>query len=174
MSEEVEKFVIEGQCYCGAVKLAATAKPDVQAICHCTACRRFGGSLVFVTLFPPDKLSVTGDMIVNDPTKEGFHMGYPNGKEVGPVKDTEDGKTKLYQPCGFSIRKTCAKCHSNILNDHGGIVDVNGGVWNWGPEGFQPAFHLNYESAVLKMKDGLPKYKDFPSDFGGSNELMSE
>lgn len=53
-------------------------------------------------------------------------------------------------------------------------MDVNGGVWNWGSTGFQPQFHLNYESAVLKMKDGLPKFKDFPTDFGGSNELMKE
>mmetsp|Transcript_16219 Transcript_16219/g.32640 ORF Transcript_16219/g.32640 Transcript_16219/m.32640 type:complete len:175 (+) Transcript_16219:277-801(+) len=174
MSSNEDKAVLNGQCYCGAVQLRASAMPDVQAICHCTACRRFGGSLVFVTLFPPEKLTITGDMIVNDPKKEGFHMGYPEGSEVGPVKDTEDGKTKLYQPRGFSVRKTCAKCHSNILNDHGEIVDVNGGVWDWGADGFRPVFHLNYESAVLKMKDGLPKFKDFPSDFGGSDEKVEE
>ena len=69
--------ILEGQCYCGAVQLRATAQPTVKAICHCTACRRFGGSLVFVTLFPSDQLTVTGDMIANDPKKEGFHMGYP-------------------------------------------------------------------------------------------------
>ena len=132
-----DDVVLEGQCYCGAVKLKATAMPDAKAFCHCTACRRFGGSLVFVTLFPPDKLEITGEMISNDPVREGFHMGYPPGKEVGMVKDTEDGKMKLYQPRGFSIRKTCAKCHANILNDHGDVVDVNGGMFNWGPEGFQ-------------------------------------
>lgn len=107
-AEETRVAVLEGQCYCGAVKLKAFAKPDVQAICHCTACRRFGGSLVFVTLFPPENLEISGgDMIVNDPHKVGFHMGYPDkGDQVGPVKDTEDLETKLYQPCGFSVRKT--------------------------------------------------------------------
>ena len=130
--------------------------------------------MMFVTLFPPDKLEITGDMVT---TPSGlFHMGYPEGDAVGPVKDTEDQKTKLYQPMSFSIRKTCAKCHANVLNDHKEIVDVCGGMWNWNEfeGGFQPAIHINYESAVLKFKDGLPKFKDFPKDFGGSDETMDE
>jgi hypothetical protein len=34
--------------------------------------------------------------------------------------------------------------------------------------------HVNYESSVLPMKDGLPKLKDFPTEFGGSGESASE
>ena len=30
--------------------------------------------------------------------------------------------------------------------------------------------HVNYESTVLPMKDGLPKLKDFPAELGGSGE----
>ena len=34
--------------------------------------------------------------------------------------------------------------------------------------------HVNYESAVLPMKDGLPKLKDFPTELGGSGESVAE
>ena len=117
---------------------------------------------------------MTGELSAIDPTKRGFFVGYPAGETVGPVKDTIDGKTKLFQPCGFSIRKSCVKCHAQVLNSHGDIVDVNGGMFDWDEKGFEPEFHLNYESAILKFKDGLPKYKDFPSEFGGSDEKIAE
>jgi hypothetical protein len=34
--------------------------------------------------------------------------------------------------------------------------------------------HGNYAETVLPMKDGLPKFKDFPAEFGGSGEAMAE
>jgi hypothetical protein len=34
--------------------------------------------------------------------------------------------------------------------------------------------HVNYESTVLRMKDGLPKLKDFPAELGGSGETIAE
>ena len=39
---------------------------------------------------------------------------------------------------------------------------------------FKPALHVNYESTVLPMHDGLPKQKDFPAEMGGSGELLPE
>jgi hypothetical protein len=39
---------------------------------------------------------------------------------------------------------------------------------------FAPAVHVNYAETVLPMRDGLPKLKDFPSEFGGSGELVSD
>lgn len=39
---------------------------------------------------------------------------------------------------------------------------------------FQPAVHVNYESTVLPVKDGLPKLKDFPAEMGGSGETLPE
>jgi hypothetical protein len=34
--------------------------------------------------------------------------------------------------------------------------------------------HVNYESTVLPMKDGLAKVKDFPEEFGGSGVTLPE
>ena len=39
---------------------------------------------------------------------------------------------------------------------------------------FQPGVHLNYAETVLPMKDGLPKFRDFPAEVGGSGEAMAE
>ena len=38
---------------------------------------------------------------------------------------------------------------------------------------FKPGVHVNYAETVLPMKDGLPKLKDFPAEFGGSGESRS-
>jgi hypothetical protein len=38
---------------------------------------------------------------------------------------------------------------------------------------FRPALHVNYAETVLAMRDGLPKFKDFPAEIGGSGEQMT-
>jgi hypothetical protein len=39
---------------------------------------------------------------------------------------------------------------------------------------FTPGVHVNYAETVLRMRDGLPKLKDFPAEFGGSGEMIAE
>jgi hypothetical protein len=39
---------------------------------------------------------------------------------------------------------------------------------------YQPGVHVNYAEAVLPIRDGLPKLKDFPAEFGGSGEIVAE
>jgi hypothetical protein len=39
---------------------------------------------------------------------------------------------------------------------------------------FVPGVHVNYADTVLRMRDGLPKLKDFPAEFGGSGETMAD
>ena len=39
---------------------------------------------------------------------------------------------------------------------------------------FSPVLHVNYAETVLPIRDGLPKLKDFPAEFGGSGETMAE
>jgi hypothetical protein len=39
---------------------------------------------------------------------------------------------------------------------------------------FNPEVHVNYSETVLPMKDGLPKLKDFPAEFGGSGVIVPE
>jgi hypothetical protein len=39
---------------------------------------------------------------------------------------------------------------------------------------FTPGVHVHYAETVLPMKDGLPKFRDFPEAFGGSGEMVAE
>jgi hypothetical protein len=39
---------------------------------------------------------------------------------------------------------------------------------------FKPGVHVNYAETVLAMRDGLPKFKDFPGEMGGSGEMVAE
>ena len=34
--------------------------------------------------------------------------------------------------------------------------------------------HVNYESKIVSVKDGLPKFKDMPEDFGGTGTILPE
>jgi hypothetical protein len=39
---------------------------------------------------------------------------------------------------------------------------------------FRPGFHVHYQDSVHAIKDGLPKFKDLPSEAGGSGEMVAE
>ena len=39
---------------------------------------------------------------------------------------------------------------------------------------FKAGLHVNYAETVLPMRDGLPRLKDFPADFGGSGVHVAE
>jgi hypothetical protein len=39
---------------------------------------------------------------------------------------------------------------------------------------FKPALHVHYGEKVLSVKDGLPKMKDLPKEFGGSGQALPE
>ena len=39
---------------------------------------------------------------------------------------------------------------------------------------FRPALHINYAETVLRMRDGMPKFKDLPAAFGGSGEEVAD
>ena len=53
-----------------------------------------------------------------------------------------------------------------------GVTDVRAAIVP--TVAFRPTIHFNYAEAVLPMKDGLPKLKDFPAAAGGSGETMPE
>ncbi|HSD71035.1 MAG TPA: GFA family protein [Woeseiaceae bacterium] len=137
----------KGKCFCGAVEIAATGAPFAMGYCHCKDCRAWSaGPVNAFTLWKPDQVKV--------------------------VK----GKDKLgnFALTKGSQRKFCTKCGGHVLTDHppGDFVDVYAAIL---PSlKFQPGIHVNYESAVLRIKDGLPKMKDFPAEMGGSGKTLPE
>lgn len=142
----------EGSCYCGAVSVKATGQPVVSAICHCVDCRKWGGGMgQLVNLYKEDDVTVEGELVAHaNPWKEGKMGGE-----------------------GFSNRKSCAKCFGKVSNDHApmGKRDICGGILR---STIKPQMHINYASRLMRVCDGLPKFKDMPAAFGGSDETIPE
>ena len=136
-----------GRCFCGAVEFTVSGAPVAMGYCHCRSCREWSASPVNAfSLWPPAALTV--------------------------VKGAE--RLGVFHKSDLSHRKFCTTCGGHVFTEHPpwGLVDVYVGVL---PElRFEPQLHVNYQSSVLRMKDGLPKHKDVPRDLGGSGELMPE
>jgi hypothetical protein len=74
----------------------------------------------------------------------------------------------------MSERHFCSKCGTHVIVDHPtlGLVDIRAGL----PVGvsFKLTVHLNYRDTVLRIHDGLPKLRDFPTAIGGSDQALPE
>jgi hypothetical protein len=80
----------------------------------------------------------------------------------------------IFQKTERSQRKYCARCGGHLMTNHPqlGLVDVFAATIP--TLTFTPGVHVNYAETVLPMRDGLPKLKDFPAEFGGSGEAIAE
>ena len=137
----------KGECFCGAVKVEVAGEPEGMGYCHCQSCRSWsGGPVNAFTLWKPENVKVTA------------------GADSVATYNKTPGSTRTY----------CAKCGGHLMTDHPslGVVDVFSATI---PSlAFKPGLHINYAETVLPMKDGLPKFKDFPGAFGGSDQTMPE
>jgi hypothetical protein len=136
-----------GTCFCGAVEVEVTGAPEAMGYCHCRSCRSWSaGPVNAFTLWKPENVKVAkGAEFVGKFTKT-------------PVSD----------------RKYCTKCGGHLMTDHPplGLVDVYAATIP--SVDFVPGVHVNYSETVLRMKDGLPKLKDFPAELGGSGIAVPE
>jgi hypothetical protein len=145
MSQDEKTF--KGQCFCGAVTVVVTGDPVGAGYCHCDACRSWSASPVNAfTLWKPEAVKVT----------QG------------------DDKLGEYHKNERAYRKWCKVCGGHVMTRHPewDLVSVYAGTIPALP--FAPELHVNYESTVLPMKDGLPKFKDFPKQSGGTGETIAE
>ena len=136
-----------GECFCGAVCVEVTGEPEAMGYCHCRSCRSWsGGPVNAFTLWKPEAVRVT---------KGAEHIG-------------------MYRKTPMSERQYCTKCGGHVMANHPplALVDVYAAML---PSlKFTPSVHVNYAETVLRMRDGLPKLKDFPAAFGGSGEEIAE
>lgn len=137
----------KGECFCGAVRLEASGAPEVMGYCHCGSCRSWsGGPVNAFTLWKPDAVRVTA-----------------GAEHIATFKKAE-----------LTHRQYCKKCGGHLMSRHPslGLVDVFAATLP--TLTFTPGVHVNYAETVLPMRDGLPKLKDFPKEFGGSGEAVPE
>jgi len=136
-----------GTCFCGAVEIEVTGEAEGMGYCHCESCRHWSaGPINAFTLWSPEQVRV--------------------------VKG--DNHLCQYNKTDNSDRKWCEICGGHVLTVHPdlNLVDVYAAIVP--SVEFKPELHVNYSESVLPIKDGLPKLKDFPSEFGGSGETLPE
>ena len=136
----------KGNCFCGAVEIVVSGDAEVAAYCHCESCRSWSASPVNAgTLWKPDAVQVTR-----------------GAEHIGEFRKTER-----------SHRQWCKLCGGHVMNRRpDSVIDVYAATIPSFP--FKPGFHIHYQETVLRMKDGLPKFKDLPKELGGSGELLPE
>jgi hypothetical protein len=136
-----------GTCFCGAVGIEAMGVPLEMGYCHCDSCRSYSGAPVGAfMLWLSENVKVT------------------KGAEL----------LGRFNKTGMSDRHFCTRCGGHVMTRHPslGLTDVRAAAL---PSiTFRPVVHLNYGEAVLPMRDGLPKLKDFPAAVGGSGALLPE
>jgi hypothetical protein len=137
----------QGQCFCGAVKVEATGEPEVMGYCHCASCRSWSaGPVNAFSLWRPEAVKVTAG---------AEHLA-------------------TFQKTPLSQRQYCSKCGGHLMNNHPPLAMIDVYAATLPGLAFKPGVHVNYAETVLPMKDGLPKLKDFPKDFGGSGDMLAE
>ena len=137
----------QGTCFCGAEEVAVTGEPKAMGHCHCRSCRSWSaGPVNAFTLWPPEAVTVT------------------KGKE----------HVAIYSKTELSYRQFCRLCGGHLMTCHPPLkmADVFAATIPGLP--FVPQVHVNYAETVLPMRDGLPKLKDFPAEFGGSGDMVPE
>src|SRR5262245_12026730 len=134
-------------CMCGAVQVEITGDPARQGYGHCRHCPGGpGAASPAASLGPTPNVKVT-----------------KGAEKLGLYKKTEN-----------SHRQFCTACGAPVLVGHPsfGMTDVPAGS----VQGFayRPTMHVHYGEKVMAMRDGLPKFKDFPKEFGGSGDTLAE
>ena len=137
----------QGACFCGAVQIEIQGEPAAMGYCHCESCRSWSaGPVNAFSLWKPDAVKVMAG---------GEHLA-------------------TFSKTPFSERQYCSKCGGHVMTNHPpiGLIDVYAATLP--TLKFAPGVHVNYAQTVLPIRDGLPKLKDFPKEFGGSGETMPE
>jgi hypothetical protein len=136
-----------GECFCGAVQVEAAGEPEGMGYCHCHSCRSWSaGPVNAFTLWKPEAVRVTA------------------GQE----------HLATFQKTETSQRQYCNKCGGHLMTNHPTLAMVDVYAATLPGLKFNPGLHVNYAETVLPIIDGLPKFKDFPAEFGGSGEMLAE
>lgn len=141
-----------GRCFCGEIEFSLDGQPELMGYCHCASCRQWSaGQVNAFTLWAPDRFKIT----------KGLERLAGFDKIAATTNAT-----------GTSVRKWCMTCGSHVVIEHPtmGLVDVPAAIIEGLP--FIPAFHVHYQETVQSMKDGLPKFRDLPTEGGGSGEML--
>lgn len=136
-----------GKCFCGTVEIQVSGAPEGMGYCHCASCRSWSAGPV-----------------------NAFTLWAPTAVEVVKGED----RLSSYEKTENSQRKFCSDCGGHVLTVHPGMGLIDVYAATIPTLKFEPGVHVNYAETVLRIKDGLPKLRDFPAELGGSGESVPE
>jgi hypothetical protein len=132
---------LEGKCPCGRVQYRIQGEPIVQLICHCPSCQ-----LAHAAAMVP-----------------GAQFATENFEVSGPIR-----AVAVTQEPEATRRMTCELCGTRMFNVGDPrvrtIFPASCNRRDW----FKPQMHLYWANRRVDVVDDLPKYLDFPLDFGGT------
>jgi len=109
-------------------------------------------------VFDPHAIDVYGRQVVSADLVLISHL-HNDHTQVGVLEN--QGKFKVIQ----GLKPADKKTEWNLIDVYAATI----------PEfSFKAGVHVNYAQSVLRMKDGLPKLKDFPLELGGTGETVPE
>ena len=138
---------IKGSCFCGAVELLASGESVAMGYCHCKDCAKWSAApMNLYSFWTPDRFEIT------------------KGEE----------HIQTFSKTSHSRRKFCRKCGGHIMTEHpdSNLIDIFVTILD--DFTFKPTIHVYYESKTVSVNDGLPKFKDLPTEFKGSGVTIPE
>lgn len=149
-----------GKCHCGQVSFTTKGEPLFAQYCHCNKCRE----------------------VASHCQREQDHIGYSwTAAFLTANLHFEQGEDNL-----LAIRRNnatlyeCGICHCLIYGisidpalQQGIGINANNFVFAGNiPDTFLPVRHVYYTDRKQDIDDILPKFKDMPTELGGSGELV--
>eukprot|EP01119_Soliformovum_irregulare_P020644 TRINITY_DN671_c0_g1_i1.p1 TRINITY_DN671_c0_g1~~TRINITY_DN671_c0_g1_i1.p1 ORF type:complete len:151 (+),score=20.75 TRINITY_DN671_c0_g1_i1:21-473(+) len=148
-----EENVHAGSCACGRVIISVdkSVPAPLNAYCHCNDCTRHNMTpLVGI-------------------------IGYPSTAiENGTIRIQGKEQLKGFQVTDRITRHFCSHCGSPCYMELHLAKSI--GLYSRFIDSypFKPTLHFYYQSKRLSVKDGVPKWKDSPAEFGGSGVLLED
>jgi hypothetical protein len=129
-------------CPCGETRLALDGAPFVSLYCHCKDCQVVHGAAYLPAAM--------------------YHFAQTRIVAGSPLIWTRK----------HTQRASCGRCGCRLYAEPPGQW-LRSIVATLLPPGlFQPAYHMNCDSALLPVRDRLPHYRGFPAALGGSDECV--
>jgi hypothetical protein len=115
--------------------------------CHCNSCRSWSGGPV-----------------------NAFSLGKLEAMQVTSATE----RVATFQKTKLSQRQYCTKRGGHLMTNHPPLDLIDVFAATLPTLTFKPGVHVNYAETALRMRDGLPKLKDLPDEFGGYGEATAE
>lgn len=137
--------MIEGGCYCGAVRFGVSGKLRPVCFCHCSQCRRFSGHFVAATAALDAELAIIG--------------------EVTWYQSSDEAKRGFCAKCGTQL--FWKHCEQNSTSVMAGSIDDHAGLKS------ERHIFMADKAGYYVIEDGLPKF-DGPAGEGPGGNVFED